>query len=66
MVEIIQKIGAYACGILVFWSALRAVIKLRINLIFTDFSGCTPAAYLDWESPDGEKFFKIYTKSNRI
>ena len=28
--------------------------------------GRMPSAYLYWESPDGEKSFKIYTKSNRI
>ena len=28
--------------------------------------GRTPSAYLYWESPDGEKSFKIYSESNRI
>ena len=37
MVEFIRKFGAYAFGILVFWSALRAVIKLRIYLNFLIF-----------------------------
>ena len=33
---------------------------------YSKIIGRTPSAYLYWESPDGEKSFKIYTESNRI
>ena len=66
MVENNQKFGVYACGILVFWSALRAEIKLRIYLNFLIFLDVRLRHTYMGSRLNGEKSFKIYTKSNRI